>query len=122
MRLAMFFYCGKEPNVLSIAMASAARPFAIALIALFTIVLEPPFAQLVQQGDTYTYDPETTGKGIGKAMCESLQEARSVGCTAMQFTMVVSTNESAVALWQKLRLLNCSDSAQAFRHKEFGRR
>jgi hypothetical protein len=51
MRLAMFFYCGKEPNVLSIAMASAARPFAIALIALFTIVLEPPFAQLVQQGD-----------------------------------------------------------------------
>ncbi|HEY6247568.1 MAG TPA: GNAT family N-acetyltransferase [Pyrinomonadaceae bacterium] len=132
------------------------------------------FSQVVRQGDTYTYDPETTRdqahsiwisgsqstyvacidnqilgtyilkpnqpglgshvanagymvggegrrKGIGRAMCEhSLQEARRMGFTAMQFNMVVSTNESAVALWKKLGFSIVGTLPRAFRHKELG--
>ena len=132
------------------------------------------FRQVVQQGTTYTYDPEATreqahsiwmsehvttyvaclddevvgtyilkpnqpclgahvanagymvkaggqGKGIGRAMCEhSLEEARRAGFLAMQFNMVVSTNESAVALWQKLGFAIVGTIPKAFRHREFG--
>ena len=132
------------------------------------------FHEVVQQGDTYTYDPETTrdqahsiwmsdehttyvacvddeivgtyilkpnqrglgshvanagymvgiegrGKGIGRAMCEhSLQEARRMGFIAMQFNMVVSTNEAAIALWKKLGFSIVGTLPHAFRHKELG--
>ena len=132
------------------------------------------FHQVVRQGATYTYDPETTreqahsiwmssghttyvaciddhivgtyilkpnqpglgshvanagymvsndgrGKGVGKAMCEhSLEEARRMGFHAMQFNMVVSTNESAVALWKKLGFSIVGTLPQAYRHRELG--
>ena len=132
------------------------------------------FHQVVRQGDTYTYDPETTreqaysiwmssehttyvasiedqivgtyilranqpglgshvanagymvsndgrGKGVGKAMCEhSLQEARRMGFHAMQFNMVIRTNESAVALWKKFGFSIVGTLPQAYRHREFG--
>lgn len=43
------------------------------------------------------------GQGIATAMCLHSQEiARSLGYQAMQFNLVVSTNEGAVRLWQKL--------------------
>src|SRR5437016_9548433 len=43
------------------------------------------------------------GQGIGRAMGEHcLREARRLGFRAMQFNFVVSTNESAVKLWQNL--------------------
>src|SRR5437764_5722133 len=43
------------------------------------------------------------GQGIGRAMGEHcLNEARRLGFRAMQFNFVVSTNESAVKLWQNL--------------------
>jgi L-amino acid N-acyltransferase YncA len=42
-------------------------------------------------------------QGIGRAMGEhSLSEARRLGFRAMQFNFVVSTNESAMRLWQQL--------------------
>jgi len=132
------------------------------------------FHQVVQQGNTYPYDPETTreqarsiwmssehttyvaclddqivgtyilrpnqpglgshvanagymvsndgrGKGVGKAMCEhSLEEARRMGFHAMQFNLVVSTNESAVALWKKFGFSIVGTLPQAYRHREFG--
>ena len=44
------------------------------------------------------------GQGIGRAMGEhSLSEARRLGFRAMQFSFVVSTNESAMRLWQQLK-------------------
>lgn len=47
--------------------------------------------------------PEARGQGIGRAMGEHcLSEARRLGFLAMQFNFVVSTNESAVRLWQQL--------------------
>ena len=132
------------------------------------------FHQVVQQGDTYTYDPETTreqahsiwmssghttyvacvddqivgtyilkpnqpglgshvanagymvgedgrGKGVGRAMCEhSLEEARRMGFHAMQFNMVVSTNESAVALWKKFGFSIVGTLPQAYRRRGLG--
>jgi ribosomal protein S18 acetylase RimI-like enzyme len=134
----------------------------------------PIFRQVVQRGDTYTYDPETTreqarsiwmsdnvvtyvacvgeqvvgtyvlkpnhpglgshvanagymvkadsqGQGIGRAMCEhSLEEAKRAGFEAMQFNIVVSTNESAVALWKKMGFSIVGTSPKAFRHRELG--
>jgi L-amino acid N-acyltransferase YncA len=132
------------------------------------------FHEVVQRGDTYTYEPETTrdqahsiwmsdehstyvacqddqilgtyilkpnqpglgshvanagymvtldgrGKGVGRAMCEhSLQVAGRMGFSAMQFNMVVSTNEPAVALWKKLGFSIVGILPRSFRHKELG--
>ncbi len=51
----------------------------------------------------YMVVPEARGKGIASAMCEHSQtEAVRLGFRAMQFNFVVSTNEGAVRLWQKL--------------------
>jgi ribosomal protein S18 acetylase RimI-like enzyme len=42
------------------------------------------------------------GKGIASQMCDhSQEEALSQGFSAMQYNLVVSTNESAVHLWKK---------------------
>lgn len=42
------------------------------------------------------------GRGVASAMCaHSLNRARERGFLAMQFNIVISTNEVAVRLWQK---------------------
>lgn len=134
----------------------------------------PIFHQVVQQTDTYPYDPETTreqarsiwmssdiatyvaridgetvgtyilrpnqpgrgshvanagymvstdrqGQGVGKAMCEhSLEEARRQGFLAMQFNLVISTNGSAVALWEKMGFKIVGTLPAVYRHRELG--
>lgn len=43
-----------------------------------------------------------SGKGVASAMCShSLEHAGKRGFRAMQFNLVVSTNEKAVRLWQR---------------------
>lgn len=132
------------------------------------------FHEVVQGGDTYLYDPDTTreearaiwmsndvstyvaildgvvvgtyilrpnypglgshvanagymvkmeagGKGIGAALCRhSMEEARLQGFLAMQFNMVVSTNERAVALWQRMGFAIVGTLPKAFRHSRLG--
>lgn len=57
------------------------------------------------------------GKGIGKKMGEdSLIQAKSLGFKAMQFNIVVSTNEPAVKLWQQLGFKIVGTVPQAFNH------
>jgi ribosomal protein S18 acetylase RimI-like enzyme len=69
----------------------------------------------------YMVSREASGQGIGRAMCEhSLLEARQAGFAAMQFNMVVSTNEAAVALWKKLGFSIVGTLPKAFRHKSLG--
>ena len=47
--------------------------------------------------------PGHSGKGIGQRLgLHDLQEAKKAGYEAMQFNFVISTNQAAVALWQKL--------------------
>jgi L-amino acid N-acyltransferase YncA len=61
------------------------------------------------------------GQGIGRAMGEHcLNEARRLGFRAMQFNFVVSTNESAVKLWQTLGMKIVGTLPGAFRHPEKG--
>lgn len=69
----------------------------------------------------YMVGTDVRGKGVGMAMCEhSLEEARRMGFHAMQFNIVVSTNESAVALWKKLGFSIVGTLPQAYRHRELG--
>jgi len=60
-------------------------------------------------------------QGIGRAMGEHcLEEAHRLGFRAMQFNFVVSTNQSAVRLWQKLGFKIVGTLPGAFRHPEKG--
>ncbi|HST30318.1 MAG TPA: GNAT family N-acetyltransferase [Chthoniobacterales bacterium] len=61
------------------------------------------------------------GQGIGRAMGEHcLNEARRLGFRAMQFNFVVSTNESAVRLWQALGMKIVGTLPGAFKHPTRG--
>lgn len=61
------------------------------------------------------------GRGIAYAMCEhSLREARAKGFRAMQFNFVVSSNERAVALWQRCGFATVGRIPGAFAHPHLG--
>lgn len=65
--------------------------------------------------------PHTRGQGIGRAMGEHcLSEARRLGFCAMQFNFVISTNESAIHLWNELGFKIVGSLPGAFRHPEKG--
>ncbi len=69
----------------------------------------------------YVVAPEAQGQGIASAMCEHSQhEAASMGFLAMQFNLVVSTNERAVRLWKKLGFHVVGTLPRAFRHQRLG--
>jgi ribosomal protein S18 acetylase RimI-like enzyme len=69
----------------------------------------------------YMTHAAATGRGIARRMCEhSLAHARSRGYRAMQFNLVVSTNERAVRLWQSLGFTIVGQLPQAFRHPTDG--
>jgi len=62
-----------------------------------------------------------TGRGIASALCtHSLDRARQRGFLAMQFNFVVSTNETAVRLWQKFDFEILCRIPAAFHHPRFG--
>lgn len=61
------------------------------------------------------------GRGVGAAMCErSLAEARRLGYRAMQFNLVVATNEGAVRLWKRCGFAVVGTLPGAFRHARAG--
>ncbi|MDW5595462.1 N-acetyltransferase [Conexibacter stalactiti] len=52
---------------------------------------------------SFVVAPDAGGRGVGRALCEhALQAAAELGYRAMQFNLVVSANERAVALWRSL--------------------
>ncbi len=62
--------------------------------------------------------PHYRNKKIGQAMGEhALIEAKKLGYQAMQFNVVVSTNERAVYLWQKMGFKIIGTVPKAFHHK-----
>ena len=61
------------------------------------------------------------GQGLGKRLAEhALSEAKQKGFRAMQFNFVVSTNKSAIALWEQLGFTIIGKVPEAFDHPEFG--
>jgi len=69
----------------------------------------------------FMVDPAARGFGVGRAMGEhALVEARRLGYLAMQFNFVISTNESAVHLWQSLGFKIVGTLPGAFRHARKG--
>jgi L-amino acid N-acyltransferase YncA len=70
---------------------------------------------------SFMVDPGFGGRGAGRELgLHCLREAREAGFLAMQFNLVVSTNEVAVALWKKLGFEIVGTLPKAFRHRELG--
>ncbi len=69
----------------------------------------------------YVVAPAAQGRGIAAAMCEhSQREAVSMGFRAMQFNLVVASNERAIRLWQRLGYAVVGTLPGAFRHQSLG--
>jgi len=69
----------------------------------------------------YMVPASAAGKGIGKSMCLfSMSEARRLGYHAMQFNIVVKSNQRAVQLWQKLGFEIVGEVPEAFNHRTLG--
>ena len=69
----------------------------------------------------YMTSSAAVGRGVASHMCRhSLEYARSRGYRAMQFNFVVSTNEGAIRLWQRLGFEIVGRLPGAFRHPTAG--
>ncbi len=69
----------------------------------------------------YMVDRRFRGRGVGRALGQhSLQTARELGYSAMQFNQVVATNVGAVELWRRLGFSVIGVSPRSFRHPRQG--
>jgi GNAT superfamily N-acetyltransferase len=69
----------------------------------------------------YMVSPDAAGRGIGKQIALwSLEEARRLGFTAMQFNFVVKSNTVAVRLWQSIGFEIIGEIPDAFDHSKNG--
>ncbi|BCU78014.1 GNAT family N-acetyltransferase [Luteolibacter sp. LG18] len=70
---------------------------------------------------SYMVSAAARGKGVGSALCaHSLEEAARAGFLAMQFNIVVSTNEAAIHLWKKHGFRILGTVPRAYRHRQLG--
>jgi len=69
----------------------------------------------------YIVSESAKGRGVASALCtHSQRQAMDLGFLAMQYNLVVSTNERAVRLWQRLGFDIIGTVPQAFRHARLG--
>ena len=69
----------------------------------------------------YMVAEQARGRGVATAMCEhSQEEAVRLGYRAMQFNLVVETNEASVHLWKKMGFDVVGRLPGAFNHAKFG--
>lgn len=69
----------------------------------------------------YITAAEARGQGVASALCEHSQaQARAMGFRAMQFNLVVASNEGAVRLWLKLGFAVVGRLPGAFAHRQLG--
>lgn len=69
----------------------------------------------------YLTAPHARGKGVARAMClHSMEEARRRGFRAMQFNLVIATNEAAVRLWSSLGFETIGRLPGSFLHPRLG--
>ena len=76
-------------------------------------------AHVVNAG--YVTSQEHRGKGLARAMCAfSLEEAKRLGFTHMQYNIVVKSNERAVKLWQDMGFEIVGEIPEVFNHQQQG--
>ena len=64
---------------------------------------------------------DARGSGLGRRLCaHSLDEAGRLGFKAMQYNLVVSTNEGAIRLWKKMGFETIGTLARGFFHPAKG--
>ncbi len=69
----------------------------------------------------YMTSASAVGRGIARRMCgHSLEHTRSRGYRAMQFNLVVSTNERAISLWYRMGFATIGRLPGAFHHPDAG--
>lgn len=69
----------------------------------------------------YIVDEMARGKGIASSLCKHSQvEAVNMGFRAMQYNLVVATNEGAIRLWKKHGFNIIGVLPKAFNHKRLG--
>ncbi len=69
----------------------------------------------------YVVDSSCRGQGIGSALCvHSQDEARRRSFRAMQYNLVVETNEAGVRLWRRHGFELVGTLPGAFRHADLG--
>ena len=69
----------------------------------------------------YVVAPESRGKGVATQMCEHSQvEALERGYRAMQYNLVVATNDAGYRLWTKMGFDTIGRLVGAFNHSELG--
>jgi len=69
----------------------------------------------------YMVNPAYRGRGLARLLCEHSQETgKTLGFQGMQFNSVVSSNEVAVALWQKLGFSIVGTTPKGYHHKTLG--
>jgi ribosomal protein S18 acetylase RimI-like enzyme len=69
----------------------------------------------------YVVAPAAQGRGIATALCRHSQQlALDLGFRAMQFNLVVATNERAVRLWQHMGFAVAGRLPGAFAHAKLG--
>lgn len=73
-----------------------------------------PAAHVCNAG--YIVHPAARGRGVAQALCRhSIEEARRRGYRAMQYNLVISTNDRAVRLWQHMGFTVVGALSGAFR-------
>ena len=69
----------------------------------------------------YMTAPAAAGRGIGRAMGEhSLEAARALGYLAIQFNLVVATNEASLRIWDGLGFTRIGTLPRAYDHAKLG--
>lgn len=69
----------------------------------------------------YMVDSRFRGHGIGRKLAaHSIEMARAAGFRAMQYNLVVSTNENAVHLWKEHGFEIIGTIPEAFKHHRLG--
>ncbi len=70
---------------------------------------------------SYMVASSARGMGVGRAMGEhSLTAARDLGYQALQFNIVIASNEPAVKLWTQLGFAIIGTVPEAFQHQQLG--
>lgn len=69
----------------------------------------------------YIVSENARGQGVASTMCQhSQQRAIKIGFRAMQYNLVVSTNEGAIRLWERLGFQVIGTLPKAFKSKSKG--